>query len=343
MPTASSSASTSLGEIDIDKELRLPREVAPSTTDTENANPGVSELADAPVPPDGGVKAWTQVFGSFFLFFASWGFVNSFGVYQNYYATEHLKGTPASNISWIGSIQAFLLMFVGVLTGPLYDKGYFKQLACTGTVLVVLGIMMTSISTTYWQVLLSQGICIGLGTGFLFIPSVAVIAGYFTMKRSFATGLGSTGGSVGGIVYSVAFRSMVDKIGFGWATRVLGFMTLILLICSISIMKPLQYPAGPRSLFLPRAFKNLSYTFTAVAIMITFMGLYIPYFYIQGYAAELIGLEKGLSYQLLTIMNVASIFGRTIPTIVADRVGPINTMIPSAVGTAIMGFAWVGG
>ncbi|KAF3219248.1 hypothetical protein TWF106_007090 [Orbilia oligospora] len=233
-------------------------------------------------------------------------------------------------------------MFVGVLTGPLYDKGYFRYLACTGCFLVVLGIMMTSISTTYWQVLLSQGFCIGLGTGFLFVPSVAVIAGYFTMKRSFAVGLGSTGGSVGGIVYSVAFRSMVDTIGFGWATRILGFMTMVLLIGSISIMKPLQYPAGPRSLFLPSAFKQLSYTFTAVALMITFMGLYIPYFHIQGYAAEYIGLNKGLSYQLLTIMNIASIFGRTIPSIVADKLGPINIMIPSAFGTAVMGFSWIG-
>ncbi|KAK6331303.1 hypothetical protein TWF730_004388 [Orbilia blumenaviensis] len=233
-------------------------------------------------------------------------------------------------------------MFIGVLTGPLYDKGYFKPLACTGTFLVVLGIMMTSISKTYWQVLLSQGICIGLGTGCLFTPSVAIIVGYFTTKRSFANGLGSTGGSIGGIVYSVAFRSMVDSIGFGWATRVLGFMTFVLVVGSISILEPLQYPSGPRSLFLPSALKDPAFTFTAIAVMTMFMGLYIPYFYIQAYAAEYIGLDKGLSYQLLTIMNVASVFGRTIPTIVADRIGPINTMIPSAAGTAVMGFAWLG-
>ncbi|EPS41904.1 hypothetical protein H072_4129 [Dactylellina haptotyla CBS 200.50] len=324
---------------DIDKEARPQAELSKLT---ESEKTSSADELDAPVPPDGGLQAWSQVFGAFFLFFASWGFVNAFGVYQNYYYTEHLKGTPATNISWIGSIQGFLLMFIGVLTGPLYDKGHFRPLLYVGAFLVVLGIMMTSLSTKYYQVLLAQGICIGLGTGCLFVPSVAVIAGYFTMKRSFATGLASTGGSIGGIVYSVAFRTLVDKIGFGWSTRFLGFLTMVLLAISLTMMKPLQFPAGPRSLLLPSAFKEPSYTLASVGLMVTFMGLYVPYFHIQGYAGEYVGLNKDFSYQLLTIMNVASIFGRTIPTLVADRIGPINAMIPAAVGTAVMGFAWIG-
>ncbi|KAK6527471.1 hypothetical protein TWF694_004459 [Orbilia ellipsospora] len=335
--STSTSASTSLERIE--KEVNFEREV-PTSTDVERAKE-VANDSSAPVPPDGGLKAWLQVFGAFFLFLATWGFVNAFGVYQNYYATARLSGTPVTNISWIGSIQGFLLLFVGVLTGPLYDKGYFRMLLYTGTFLVVFGIMMTSIANTYWQILLAQGVCIGLGTGFLFVPSVAIIAGYFTTKRSFATGLASTGGSVGGIVYSVAFRSLVDKIGFGWSTRFLGFLTLALLVVSLVTLKPLQFPAGPRSLFLPGAFKEPAYTIASVGLLVTFMGLYIPYFHIQSYAGEILGLNRDFSYQLLTIMNVASIFGRIIPTYVADKVGPINTMIPAALGTAVLGWAWV--
>ncbi|KAJ6256444.1 hypothetical protein Dda_8945 [Drechslerella dactyloides] len=337
----STSASTSFGDLDKVDIMRQEVMAAPHTHDTDNVG-AAADVLEAPVPPDGGFNAWMQVFGAFFLFFATWGFVTAFGVYQNYYETELLKGIHASNISWIGSIQAFLLMFIGVLTGPLYDKGYFRALLYTGSVTVTFGIMMTSLCTKYWQILLAQGICVGLGTGCLFIPSVAVIAGYFTMKRSFATGLASTGGSIGGIVYSVTFRSLVDKIGFGWSTRLIGFLTMALLMVSISILKPLQFPVGRRSLLLPSAFKELPYTFTALALMLTFMGVYVPYFHIQTYAAEYIGLGKDVSYQLLTIMNVAAIFGRTIPVIGADKMGPINLMIPAVLGTTVMAFAWLG-
>ncbi|KAF3929377.1 hypothetical protein ABW19_dt0203208 [Dactylella cylindrospora] len=340
--SGSTSVSTSLGEIE--KEIPQHREGTPVPIATPDHGKEDVNTVDIETwePPDGGLKAWLQVLGAFFLFFASWGFPNSFGVYQNYYTTELLKGTSSSSIAWIGSIQPFLLMFVGVLTGPLYDKGYFFSLVGTGAFLVTLGIMMTSICKEYYQFVLAQGICIGLGTGCMFVPSVAVIAGYFTMKRSFAIGLASTGGSIGGIVYSVAFRSLVDKIGFGWSTRFLGFLTMVLLMISLAMMRPMQFPARARSLWLPRAFKEPPYTLASVAFGVMFMGLYVPYFQIQGYAAELLKLDRSLSYQLLTIMNVASIFGRTVPTIVADRIGPINAMIPSGAGAAVMGFAWTG-
>ena len=147
--------------------------------------------------PNGGLVAWLQVLGSFFLFFNSWGIVNTFGVYQTYYETSFLSHEAPSTISWIGSIQGFLLMLVGALTGPIYDAGGFRALILTGSFLVVFGHMMLSISTTYWQVLLAQAFCIGLGFGCLFVPSVAILSTYFTTKIAFAIGISAAGSSIG--------------------------------------------------------------------------------------------------------------------------------------------------
>jgi presenilin-like A22 family membrane protease len=35
--------------------------------------------------------------------------------------------------------------------------------------------MMTSICTEYWQVVLAQGLVVGIGTGCMLLPSVAVM------------------------------------------------------------------------------------------------------------------------------------------------------------------------
>ena len=165
--------------------------------------------------PNGGLTAWLQVIGSFFLFFNTWfvphfssqpltsappdienrGIVNTFGVYQTYYMSS-LGETP-SNISWIGSIQAYLLLLIGVATGPLYDAGYFRHLIFTGSFLVVFGLMMTSISSVYWQVMLAQALCIGFGCGCLFVPSVAILSTYFSTKKAFVTGIAASGSSLG--------------------------------------------------------------------------------------------------------------------------------------------------
>jgi hypothetical protein len=102
--------------------------------------------------PDGGTVAWLQVLGGFFVIFNTWGIFNSYGAFQGYYLDNLLKGESASNISWIGSFQGFLLLMVGAFTGPIFDMGYFRSLLIAGSFMVVFGMMMTSIATKYWEV-----------------------------------------------------------------------------------------------------------------------------------------------------------------------------------------------
>ena len=125
------------------------------------------------------------------------GLVNTFGVFQDYYESAILSTSTSSAISWIGTLQGFLLIVVGILTGPLFDRGYFRHLIFTGAFLVVFGMMMTSLCKTYYQIILAQGICVGIGTGCLFVPSVAIVATYFTSKRALMTGITAAGGSIG--------------------------------------------------------------------------------------------------------------------------------------------------
>lgn len=126
------------------------------------------------------------------------GLVNSFGVFQEYYESALLPTSSSSSaISWIGTLQGFLLIVVGILTGPLFDRGYFRHLIFTGAFLVVFGMMMTSLCKTYYQLVLAQSLCVGVGSGCLFVPSVAIVATYFTSKRALMTGITAAGGSIG--------------------------------------------------------------------------------------------------------------------------------------------------
>lgn len=88
-------------------------------------------------------------------------------------------------------------MLVGALTGPIYDAGYFRALLMTGSFLVVFGQMMVSLCHEYWQVLLAQAFCIGIGAGCLFVPSVAILSTYFSTKVATAMGLAAAGSSLG--------------------------------------------------------------------------------------------------------------------------------------------------
>ena len=125
------------------------------------------------------------------------GIINTFGSYQAYYTSDLLLNSSPSAISWIGSIQAFLLLLVGALTGPIYDAGYFRALLIGGSFLLVLGQMMLSLCHEYWQVLLAQAFCMGIGCGALFIPAVAILSTYFTTRIGTAVGIAASGSSLG--------------------------------------------------------------------------------------------------------------------------------------------------
>lgn len=50
--------------------------------------------------------------------------MNSFGIFQTYYV-DFLNRSD-SDVSWIGSVQVFIVFFIGTFTGRFTDAGYFR-------------------------------------------------------------------------------------------------------------------------------------------------------------------------------------------------------------------------
>jgi len=139
------------------------------------------------------------------------GVVQSFGVFQSVYEDSILREYSASQISWIGTTQACLIIAIGVLTGPFFDHGHLRPILLLGSFLTVSGTMMLSLSTEYYQIILSQGVCIGLGNGLVYVPSLALVASAFdSKKRSLALGVVAARTSIGGLfVVYIALRLLI--------------------------------------------------------------------------------------------------------------------------------------
>lgn len=157
-----------------------------------------------PEPPtahrmDGGLEAWLQVLGSWLLFINTWGLTNSYGTFQTYYSSDAspIPSYASSSLSWIGSMQSFLTMFMGSLAGPLVDAGYMRAALVAGTCLEVVGLLATSFSTQLWQLFLFQGLTVGLGSGMLSTASLTIIPMYFKEMKMTASGIAASGSAVG--------------------------------------------------------------------------------------------------------------------------------------------------
>ena len=103
-------------------------------------------------------------------------------------------------------------MIVGVLSGPLFDMGLFKVLIVVGSVGLVFALMMLSLATKYYEAMLTQGVLLGICSGLLYIPSIAMVPVYFHRKRGLALGLSTAGGSIGGVICKVlALQAVIGE------------------------------------------------------------------------------------------------------------------------------------
>lgn len=292
-------------------------------------------------PPNGGLIAWLHVASGFMLLFNSWGILNAFGVFQTYYESSALFSRSPSDIAWVGAIQMFMVLLMGVGVGPLYDRGYLRSLLLVGGLGIVFGHMMLSLCTQYWQVVLSQGFVIGMGAGCLFVPCVSLLPTYFSTRMGLALGLAYSGSSLGGVVYPIVLYRLLGPLGFAWSVRVMGFIALGTLLLPVTVMRIRVKPSKPRGFIDWTAFTDIPYMILVVAIFLGMIGTTILVIFLSFYSEQQRILDTRMAFYLVPILNVGSCFGRVIPNAISDKIGPFNIVTPGAFITGIILFCLI--
>ncbi|KAH7313765.1 major facilitator superfamily transporter [Stachybotrys elegans] len=290
-------------------------------------------------PPDGGWTAWLVVLGGFLIVMDTWGVVNSFGVFQPYYTTA-LSRSP-SDISWIGSFEVFLLFFIGTFTGRLTDAGYFRPLLFSGSFFVIMGMLATSFCTSYWQLFLAQGICMGIGNGLVFTPCMAITSTYFAKKRSLAIGIVSAGSVAGGLIFPSMVRQLLPRIGFAWTIRAMASVQLGTLALVAVLMKPRLPPRRAGGLVDWTAFRELEYTFYVMGAFMAFWGVYFSFHYAASFAVDILGMPYTSALDLLLILNGVGAIGRIVPNAIGDIVGTFNIFVPMTFLSGVLMYFWI--
>jgi MFS family permease len=284
--------------------------------------------------------------------------MNAFGVYQTFYKLDLLSSYPSSNISWIGSTQAFLMFLTSVAAGPIFDAGHLNFLLGTGSLFTVLGMFLTSVCKVYYQCFLAQGVMMGIGFGLLYLPAPAIVSQYFHARRALAIGMSSVGSALGtlllvtfllvhltsdlgGVIYPIVFTQLQPRIGFGWATRVIAFIILGTSIIPLLVLKSRTVASPWRTIIDVTVFRDIPYILLNTGLLFGFMGLWIIFYYIQLYALQRSSVSTELASYLLVMINAASLPGRLLTGFYADKVGSINFQTVVAASSAILTFCLI--
>lgn len=323
--------------------------------DIEKAIPRPIADISAPVEiPDGGWTAWLTVVGCWCIMFSTFGMINAFGVYQDFYVRFYLPSYSPSAIGWIGSTQLFFQASMGFFAGKLFDAGYFYYMVPLSCLLYVFAYFMLSLAQqdAFYQIFLSQGVAAGIAFGFVFLPITGVLSHHFKRRWGLAIGIITSGSGLGGLVFPFMLNKLISEAGFAKATRVVAAVfTLMMLLACLLMRTRLPPPSkskqsqGIESYIPPPTAKQLvtdtGYMFTIAGVFISMIGTLSLPFYFQLYSVVQ-GIDHDLAFYVITIFNAAAIIGRLIPNFLGDIWGPLNVILVCNLSCAILVFSMLG-
>ncbi|KAL1859019.1 hypothetical protein Daus18300_009657 [Diaporthe australafricana] len=149
-------------------------------------------------------------------------------------------------------------------------------------------------------------------------------------------------------------RQLLPTAGFPWTIRAIGFIQMASLIVANIGLKRRIPPRKAGALVEWAAFSELEYTFYAAGSFtvsfasldarvggVCFLGVYFAFYYLASYSRDIIGLSYVDSLNLLLLLNGIGIIGRLVPNYLADRWGPINVFVPTAVIAGVCQLTWI--
>lgn len=306
-------------------------------------------------PPDGGSKAWLSAVAASIFCFTSWGSVGSFSIFLNYYITNDLiPGVSKVEYALIGGVTAFFLLFWSWLVSALTAVLPFKVIMLIGIVLQLVGMLLASWSTKYWEFILTEGVMAGLGSGFIFSGSVFIIPSWFLRKRAIVGGFVFAGTGLGGCVFSLISQAIIDNSGNQeWALRAIAIIAAALNVVAlimVSTRKQLNAGKGSASerfvkaLYVPLKPKIWFCKITLLCagyFCISSIAYMILLYSFSNFAVS-VGLTSKEAAYCSAILNAAQFVGRILIGLLSYKYGRFNVTSIFATIVLIFNFAlWI--
>ncbi|XP_068678261.1 uncharacterized protein [Montipora foliosa] len=272
---------------------------------------------------DGG-WAWVVCFASFFNHSVIFGTIQSFGTLFISLLSEFNAGESAT--AWVGSLGYGFLFVIGPVTTVLCEHFGCRVMACTGSVLTFLSLLLTSFATSIPRMYFTFGVLWGTGGSFLFFSGLLVLRFYFSRNHSFANGITMTGAGFGTLVFNIILQELDSTYGWRGGMRTISvFAALTFLGGCAYIPPPVDYLPFERPslryrlkrLIDPRPWRDKAFPMWVLSLSFILFAYFFPYTYLVKMALTLdIPVSQGAL--LLGYFSISAIFGKLTSGRLAD-------------------------
>ncbi|XP_013135003.1 PREDICTED: monocarboxylate transporter 12-B-like [Papilio polytes] len=175
------------------------------------------------VPPDGG-WGWMVVAGAALSNIFNQSMLSLFSLL--YGDALEAMGHNTKGAAIVLSTMLFTTNFGGPIAGAIIKLTSTRFVAVLGACSCTLGILLSGFSTNIWHLVITYGIFLGFGLGFIQNSSFVAINSYFKLRKSRAVGLANVGTGIGQTVMPHVVRYLLENYGFRGACMLLGSLSL---------------------------------------------------------------------------------------------------------------------
>ena len=170
-------------------------------------------------------------------------------------------GWSITELSAAVSVNILLFGLTAPFAAALMERFGLRRVTSTALVLIAAGSALSTLVTQSWQLLLTWGLLIGLGTGSMALVFAALVADrWFLKRKGLITGVLTAGSATGQLIFLPIVASIAQNESWRWASLLIAAIALAVVpIVAIFLrnspadlgMTPLWVAAGCRA-HLPR-------------------------------------------------------------------------------------------
>jgi MFS family permease len=231
----------------------------------------------------------------------------------------------------------FLCMGVGVFVwGALSDRFGTRIVVLLGGLFIGLGMVLASRAASLLQFQALFGVIVGLAAGSLYGPITASTTRWFTEHRTLAVALVSAGLSFGSTIMAPLARWLISTYDWRTAMLVIGDLVWLVVVPVAFLLRPAPSAAAPAAgpgvtepgprMTVAQALRTPQFAAIALTHFACCAAHSGPIFHMVTHAIDR-GVPAMAAATVLSVAGLASLSGKIVCGIVADRVGVKRTLI----------------
>jgi len=263
--------------------------------------------------------AWLMAAVAFVASFVVFGVIYSFGVFLKPMADEfHANATKASAFF---SITALVYYTLGAFTGRLADRFGPRMIVTAGAIALGLGLCLTALTNDIWIGYLTYGIGVGIGAACCYVPTLAIVGGWFVQRRNSALGVAAAGTGCGTLVLAPLAGTLIQRYGWRESDVFFGLAATAILLGCAWVAKPPPASSASKSASvypLRSIFRSREFVMLYTSWFLATTALFVPFVFLPAFARDH-GASGVAAGALISVLGGASIVGRLALVPIGDR------------------------